>query len=168
MSRPKILLASTYEEASEQIALFKDYLLGVVSDIEFPQNGELNPAAGFELAREVRSMVPDVPIVLQSSRTEFKARAHAEGFSFLRKRSPTLLRDLRRFMTEQFAFGDFVFRLPDNTEVARAADLDALEATRRATTSRAGSRPAPSSRSRRSCARARSRTSPVSSSCGTT
>jgi hypothetical protein len=127
-ARPKILLASTYEEASSQVALFKDYLLGVVSDIEFPLAGELNASAGFELAREVRQMVPDVPIVLQSSRTEFKARAHAESFSFLRKRSPTLLRDLRRFMTEQFAFGDFVFRLADHTEVARATDLDGLEA----------------------------------------
>jgi len=127
-ARPKILLASTYEEASRQVSMFKNYLLGVVSDIEFPMSGELNPAAGFELAREVRYVMPDVPIVLQSSRTQFKARAHAEGFSFLRKRSPTLLRDLRRFMTEQFAFGDFVFRLPDGSEVARAADLDALEA----------------------------------------
>ena len=61
----------------------------------------------------IRDAVPDVPIVLQSSRTEFRERAHAEGFSFLRKRSPTLLRDLRRFLTEQFGFGDFVFRLPD-------------------------------------------------------
>ena len=127
-ARPKILLASTYEEASRQVTMFKNYLLGVVSDIEFPMSGELNPSAGFELAREVRYVMPDVPIVLQSSRTEFKARAHAEGLSFLRKRSPTLLRDLRRFMTEQFAFGDFVFRLPDGSEVARAADLDALEA----------------------------------------
>jgi len=126
-ARPKIVLASTYDEASEQFALFKDYLLGVVSDIEFPLNGELNPAAGFELAQEIRRVVPDVPIVLQSSRTQFKARAHAEGCSFLRKRSPTLLRDLRRFMTEQFGFGDFVFKMPDHTEVARAADLEALE-----------------------------------------
>ena len=64
------------------------------------------------------------PIVLQSSRTEFRARAHAEGYSFLRKRSPTLLRDLRRLLTEHLGFGDFVFRLPDSTEVARARDLN--------------------------------------------
>ena len=31
-------------------------------------------------------------------------------------------------MTDQFGFGDFVFRLPDQPEVARAADLNALEA----------------------------------------
>jgi CheY-like chemotaxis protein len=127
-ARPKILLCSNYEEASRQIGRFRDYLLGVVSDIEFPREGELHPEAGFELARAVRAVVPDVPIVLQSSRAEFRPRAHAAGYSFLRKRSPTLLRDLRRLMTDQFAFGDFVFRLPSQTEVARASDLDALEA----------------------------------------
>lgn len=126
-ARPKILLASNYEDAARDAITHRDYLLGVVSDIEFPMGGELTPEAGFELSRLIRGKVPDVPIVLQSSRTEFRARAHAEGFSFLRKRSPTLLRDLRRFLTEQAGFGDFVFRLPDHTEVARATNLNELE-----------------------------------------
>ena len=127
-ARPKILLSSTYEDAVQQAMEYRDYLLGVVSDIEFPMGGELSTEAGFELARRVQEKVPDVPIVLQSSRTEFRARANKEGCSFLRKRSPTLLRDLRRLLTEHLGFGDFVFRLPDNTEVARASDLHELEA----------------------------------------
>ena len=106
---------------------YRDYLFGVVSDVEFPRDGKLSPEAGFELARMVRSLMPDVPIVLQSSRTEFRPRAHAEGYSFLRKRSPTLLKDLRRILTDQFGFGDFVFRLPDSGEVGRAKDLTELE-----------------------------------------
>src|SRR5216684_8482810 len=126
-ARPKILLCSNYEDAAQQVMKYGEYLLGVVSDVEFPRGGELLPDAGFQLARMVRGMVPDVPIVLQSSRTEFAERARAEGFSFLRKHSPTLLRDLRGFLIEQFGFGDFVFRLPDHTEVARASDLNALE-----------------------------------------
>jgi CheY-like chemotaxis protein len=126
-ARPKILLASNFEDAAEQVHRYRDYLLGVVSDVEFPHNGHLSPEAGFDLARLLRSLVTDVPIVLHSSRTEFRDRAHAEGISFLRKRSPTLLRDLRRVLTDQFAFGDFVFRLPDGTEVGRASDLNALE-----------------------------------------
>src|ERR1019366_4859196 len=60
----------------------------------------------FELARMVRSLTPDVPVVLQTSRTEFRPRAHAEGYSFLRKRSPTLLKDLRREQNEVL-IGDF-------------------------------------------------------------
>jgi CheY-like chemotaxis protein len=126
-ARPKILLSSNYEDASQLVQEYRDYLFGVVSDVEFPWDGRLSPEAGFELARTVKSLVPDVPVVLQTSRTEFRPRAHAEGYSFLRKRSPTLLRDLRRILTEQLGFGDFVFRTPDQTEVGRASDLNTLE-----------------------------------------
>ena len=125
-ARPKLLLCSDYEDASQQAMKYRDYLLGIISDVEFWRDGELRPTAGFELARMVRDWVPDVPIVLQSSHTQHQAHARAEGFSFLRKRSPTLLEDLRRILTEQFSLGDFVFRLPDGTEVARAGDLNAL------------------------------------------
>ena len=126
-ARPKILLCSNYEEAERQVQKYRDYLLGVISDVEFPRAGELTPEAGFELARMVRETVPDVPIVLQSNRTEFSERAHGEGFGFLQKRSPTLLGDLRSILTEEMGFGDFVFHHPDGSEVGRASDLNALE-----------------------------------------
>ena len=126
-ARPKILLSSNFEDAAELVQRYRDYLFGLVSDVEFPWEGKLNPEAGFELARAMRALVPDVPVVLQTSRTEFRPRAQAAGYSFLRKRSPTLLKDLRRILTEHFGFGDFVFRLPDLKEVARAKDLNELE-----------------------------------------
>ena len=126
-ARPRILLASNFEDAALLVQGYRDYLFGLVSDVEFPWEGKLNSDAGFELARLVKSLVPDVPVVLQTSRTEFRPRAHAEGYSFLRKRSPTLLKDLRRILTDYFGFGDFVFRLPDQREVGRAKDLNELE-----------------------------------------
>jgi len=126
-ARPKILLSSNFEEAAELVQQYREYIFGVVSDVEFPWEGKLSPEAGFELARMVRSLTPDVPVVLQTSRTEFRPRAQAQGYSFLRKRSPTLLKDLRRILTDQFGFGDFVFRMPDQGEVGRAKDLTELE-----------------------------------------
>ena len=126
-ARPKILLCSNFEEASELVQQYRDYIFGMVSDVEFPWDGKLSPEAGFEIARMVKSLTPDVPVVLQTSRTEFRPRAHAEGYSFLRKRSPTLLKDLRRILTDSFGFGDFVFRMPDQREVGRATDLNQLE-----------------------------------------
>src|SRR5579871_4664904 len=128
-ARPKILLSSNFEEAAELVQKYRDYIFGIVSDVEFPWDGKLSPEAGFELARMVKSLTPDVPVVLQTSRTEFRPRAHAEGYSFLRKRSPTLLKDLRRILTDNFGFGDFVFRMPDQREVGRAKDLNQLEET---------------------------------------
>jgi CheY-like chemotaxis protein len=126
-ARPKILLTSNFEEAYALAARYRGNLLGLVSDVEFPHGGILSPEAGFELARTIRALVPDLAVVLQSSRTQFRSQAHAEGYSFLRKRSPTFLRDLRRLLTQQFAFGDFIFRTADGTEVARATDLNSLE-----------------------------------------
>ncbi|MGB8581487.1 MAG: PEP/pyruvate-binding domain-containing protein [Candidatus Sulfotelmatobacter sp.] len=126
-ARPKILLSSSFEEAAQLVQQYRETLIGLVSDVEFPWEGTLNSAAGFELARLVRSLVPDVPVVLQTSRPAFRERAYAEGYSFLQKLSPTLLQDLRRILTEEFGFGDFVFRLPDLLEVGRAKDLTELE-----------------------------------------
>ncbi|HTW59831.1 MAG TPA: PEP/pyruvate-binding domain-containing protein [Terriglobales bacterium] len=126
-ARPKILLCSNFEEAAQLVQEYRDYIFALVSDVEFPWDGKLSPEAGFELARMVKSLTPDVPVVLQTGRTEFRPRAQAEGYSFLRKRSPTLLKDLRRILTDSFGFGDFVFRMPDQHEVGRAKDLTELE-----------------------------------------
>jgi len=127
-ARPKILLASDYEDAARQAMEYRENLLAVVSDVQFPRDGAPDENAGFELAHMIRQSVPDVPIVLHSSHTEYRARAYEEGFAFLQKRSPTFLRDFRRLLTQQCSFGDFIFRLPDGTEVARASDMNALEA----------------------------------------
>ena len=95
--------------------------------MSFPREGRLDPEAGMELARQVRWKDPDLPILLQSTETPSTAAGLKElGAVFLHKESPTLLADLRTFMLENFGFGDFVFRLPDRTEVARAADLRQL------------------------------------------
>ncbi len=126
-ARPKILLCSNYEEAEEQMLRYRDHLLGVILDVEFPRGGTIQPETGFDLAQAIRDVVPDVPIVLQSSRTEYMERAFRQGFSFVQKNSPTLLSDLRRFLIESVGFGDFVFRLPDQTEVGRASDLNQIE-----------------------------------------
>jgi CheY-like chemotaxis protein len=127
-ARPKILLATTFEEAWELFTRYRPHLLGLISDVEFPRGGTPSREAGFDLARMAHEAEPDLPILLQSSRAEFAPGARAVGAEFLRKYSDTLLGDLRRFMIEQFAFGDFVFRMPDGREVGRAGDLKTLEA----------------------------------------
>ena len=126
-ARPKILLCRTYEEALEAFERYREEILGVISDVEFPRDGARSSEAGVDFAREVRSQVKDVPFVLQSFRPENEALATAVGASFLLKGSPVLLHDLRRFMTEYFGFGDFIFRLPDGAEVGRARDMKELE-----------------------------------------
>ncbi len=125
-ARPKILLASSFEEAWKDYTAFKDSLLGVISDVRFPRAGQKDPEAGLEFVRRVKAVDPNTPVVLQSSEVGLAPRAVSLGAGFIHKDSPHLLHDLRGFMLDNFGFGDFVFRLPDGTEVGRAADLQGM------------------------------------------
>ncbi len=125
-ARPKILLCSSFEEAWSYFEAYQEEVLGVISDIEFPMNGKLHPEAGAEFARRVQAAWTDIPVLLQSSRSESEALARSVGAEFLLKGSPTLLTDLRRFILENFSFGDFVFRTPDGAVVGRAKDLRSM------------------------------------------
>ena len=126
-ARPKILLCSTYEEAWSCFEKYEEYVLGVISDIDFLRNGEKDPNAGFTFAESVRKRREDIPILLQSSDVQAAAKASELGAGFLQKGSPTLLRDLTDFVMTHFGFGDFIFRTPDGMEVGRAANLKELE-----------------------------------------
>jgi len=126
-ARPKILHCETYEEAWEYYEKYHDYILGVISDMQFPRKGKVDMQAGVDLARSIGVSHPDIPILLQSRDPENRAWADQLNVSFLLKNSPTLLKDLRTFMKANFSFGDFVFCLPDGTEVGRAKDLRGLE-----------------------------------------
>jgi CheY-like chemotaxis protein len=125
-ARPKILLCTSFEEAWGYFSTFREDVLGVISDIEFPRKGTVSPTAGADLGRMIRRARHDLPIVLQSSYPENARVAERLGASFLLKDSPTMLHDLRRILAEQFFFGDFVFRMPDGGEVGRATDVKTL------------------------------------------
>lgn len=122
-ARPKILLAQSYEQAWELYERYADNVLGIISDVSFPRNGELDPTAGLVLVSEVRARDAELPILLQSLNPNHRDQASEVGASFLSKTSPTLLEELRRFILDHFGFGDFVFRTMDGLPLTRAADL---------------------------------------------
>ncbi|MDX2198548.1 MAG: PEP/pyruvate-binding domain-containing protein [Phycisphaerae bacterium] len=122
-ARTKILTAETFENGLELFNRYRPYVVSVISDIEFPHHGRLDPQAGIELIREVKRHNPDTPCLLQSSELENRRMAEMVGANFLHKHSLTLLEDVRKFMVENCGFGDFVFRMPDGPELARASDL---------------------------------------------
>jgi len=64
--RPKILLATSYEEAERYFKRFRLSTLGIISDIRFPKDGKLDKNAGVKFARWARSIDPSIPIILQS------------------------------------------------------------------------------------------------------
>ena len=132
-ARPKILLATSYEEAVELYDRYKKNLLGVISDVGFvlhrndpPQSEKLD--AGIDLCRRIREDNPLMPVLLQSSQTAFAAEARALGAGFIAKNSKTLLTQLHDYISKEFAFGDFVFEDPDTgEELGRARDLAQMQ-----------------------------------------
>jgi CheY-like chemotaxis protein len=126
-ARPKILFCTTFEEALAYYERYQEFILGIISDINFKRNGVKDPDAGITFARMVRSQHEDIPILLQTSHPAYADKAYAIGASFLLKGSPRLLQELRQFMLDNFGFGDFVFRVRDGREVGRAHNLITLE-----------------------------------------
>lgn len=122
-ARPKVLLAETFEEGWELFERHRRHILGVISDARFPREGRSDPHAGIEFVRRVRAEDPDMPALVQSSDDGLEQKAADVGAAFLNKRSRRLLQELRLFIQTSLGFGDFVFLLPDGTEVGRVQDL---------------------------------------------
>jgi CheY-like chemotaxis protein len=126
-ARPKILLCTNYEEAWSYFEKYKDFILGIITDINFKHHGLKDPEAGIKFAHAVKSIQKDIPILLQSSNPEYEEMAYKIGAAFLLKGSPRLLHHLHDFMMNNFGFGDFTFQTPDGTIVGRANNLKTLE-----------------------------------------
>ena len=126
-ARPKILLCTNYEEAWQHFIKYKELVLGVISDIEFPKNGELDDTAGINFAKAVKKTISDIPILLTSNNAKKEAEAKEAGFQFVLKDSSTLIYELQKFMNNHFGFGDFIFRTQEGVEVGRANDLLNME-----------------------------------------
>ena len=126
--RPKILLATNYEEAIGFYEKYKNNLLGIISDISYKRNGEMDEQAGIKLCKKVKSDDPTITFLLQSSDSENEKIARELNAGFINKYSKTLSIELRDFIIQHFGFGDFVFRNPTTLEeIARATDLQALQ-----------------------------------------
>lgn len=128
-ARPKILLATNYEQAWEYFTTYQANVMGVISDVQFPRisQGEVSSSAGLDLAQRIKEARPDIPILLQSSNPQFQELAEEVASGFLLKGSPVMLDGIRQYLKDHSFFGDFVFRDVDNgDEVDRAGDLRSL------------------------------------------
>ncbi len=126
--RPKIVLARTYEEATAIYDKYSNHVLGVITDVRFPREGEKDSMAGIKLCARIRKEDPFVPIIIQSSESENAVYAARYAASFIDKNSKKMDVDLRRSVSNNFGFGDFVFRNPDTQEeIARVRNLKELQ-----------------------------------------
>ncbi len=126
-ARPKIILAKSYEEAEHKFRLYKNYILGIISDTNFKiKNKEANNA-GFQLNELIRKEAPEKPFLLLSNEETNREKAKKKSILFVNKNAPNLHSEIRRFFTKNLAFGEFIFRYPDGKEITRASNLREME-----------------------------------------
>lgn len=132
-ARPKILMATNYDDAVALYEKYKQNLLGVISDIGFVLHKNDDPSsekldAGVDLCNLIREDNPEMPFLMQSSQASMRSVAEELGVGFIVKNSKTLLHELNDYIGRACAFGDFVLTDPNtHEEIARAHDLYGLE-----------------------------------------
>ncbi len=127
-SRPKILLASTFEEATELYRRYKNNLLAVISDVRYPKGGILDPEAGAKFVKIVQKTNPTLPIIVQSMENNNKSATVKLGVYFLDKNSPYLLQSLQNFAMRHCGFGDLNFTTKKGKTIVKVRHLNALAA----------------------------------------
>lgn len=126
--RPKVMLARDYEEAMRLYEKYSDHILGVISDVSFKHEGAKDSMAGLKLAREMRRRDPYLPIIIESTQSELRNSVDDFNGIFLDKNSKKLPVDLGAAITDNFGFGDFVFRDPSTgEEIMRIKSLNDMQ-----------------------------------------
>ncbi|MBR6017369.1 MAG: phosphoenolpyruvate synthase [Paludibacteraceae bacterium] len=132
-ARPKMLLATCYDEA---VSLYQQYsrnIIGVISDIGFvlhkgDRSSDEKLDAGIELCRLIREDNPTMPFLMQSSQESMHSIAKKLNVGFVVKTSKTLTQEVSEYIEREFGFGDFIARDPrTGKEIARANDLEGFE-----------------------------------------
>ncbi len=131
-SRPKVLLATCYNEAVELYGKYRGNILGVITDVGMILNRGDAPStekldAGIDLVNIIRKDDPHMPILVQSSQGSMAEVAASLKAGFIRKYSRTLFEQLSDYIRNEFGFGDFVFRDGKGVEWGRAGSLQELE-----------------------------------------
>jgi len=132
-ARPKVLMATCYDEAIEFYNRYGSNIIGVISDIGFvlhkgdPSSTE-KLDAGIDLCKLIREDNPTMPFLMQSSQESMRSAANKLKVGFVIKTSKTLTQEVSEYIEREFGFGDFIARDPrTGKEIARASDLEGFE-----------------------------------------
>jgi len=132
-ARPKVLMATCYDEAVEIYQRYGQNIIGVISDVGFViHKGEPSSMekldAGVDLCRLIRQENPTMPFLMQSSQESMRTIARQLKVGFVVKKSKTLTQELSDYIEREFGFGDFVAVDPrTGKEIGRASDLEGFE-----------------------------------------
>ncbi|MDZ7698441.1 MAG: PEP/pyruvate-binding domain-containing protein [Deltaproteobacteria bacterium] len=126
-ARPKILLATDYEQAMKLCRKYRSYLFGIITDTRLPRRQQMDEEAGVRLLSKIKADIPDLPLLMLSSNPKNREKAEKIPAVFLDKNASNLLSEIHDFFVTRLGFGDFVFRMPNGRVVDRASNIHLLE-----------------------------------------
>ena len=126
-TRPKVLLATNYEEAILLFNKYRDYLFCMLTDIRFEKDNILNEKAGFELICEVKAKKNELPVIVMSSERDAGSKTAGYDAVFIDKNSDAQMANLNHLVMQSLNFGDFIFRDIEGKEIARATTINEFE-----------------------------------------
>ena len=126
--RPKIMLARTFEEATQIYTKYKNSMLGVITDMSYMRNGVKDQIAGYHMVEEIRKQDQMLPIIFTSSETVNKKYADELDCNFIDKNSKSFPLDLKKEVKNNFGFGNFIIINPSTgEEIMRINNLKELQ-----------------------------------------
>ncbi len=127
-ARPKVVVASNYEDAVKIFETYRDNMLCVISDVHFKREGVGDTESGIRFIKYVREKSSGIPILLQSSDKENSEKATIYNAFFLDKKSDSFVTELRHFILTNLGFGKFIFKDRSGANViAEANNMDEFE-----------------------------------------
>ncbi|MCB0804949.1 MAG: pyruvate, phosphate dikinase [Bacteroidales bacterium] len=126
-ARPKILLATNYEEAIKIYSKYDEFIFCLITDVKFSRNGAIDEQAGFELVKQIRADKKDLPVIIQSSNTEFQEQAYNLKTSFIYKNSENLNQEIKSFIMHYLGFGNFIYRDDKGRKLVEVRSLKEFE-----------------------------------------
>lgn len=125
--RPKILMASNYEEAIQIYNKYKEFFLCLITDVKFQKDEKFDENAGFDLVKFIKSEIADLPTIIQSSAKENEKIAKELNCVFIYKNSDTLAQDIKNFISYNLGFGDFIYKDETGKTIATAKNMNEFE-----------------------------------------
>ncbi len=110
--RPKIMLATNYNEAMDLFNKYNKNILGVFSDVRYKINNVVDKKAGLKLCKAIKTIDQNVPLLLLSSESHNKQYASDLGVDFIGKYTKNFSFELRNFIIKNLHLGSFHFYCP--------------------------------------------------------
>jgi CheY-like chemotaxis protein len=126
-ARPKILLATNYEQAINIVNTYGEDLLCLMTDVRFEKDGIMNDAAGFQLVLQVHSLLKGLPVIIQSTEPANMEKAFELKAFFINKNSETLHQDIESFIKHHLGFGNIIYKDSTGKTIAEARSLKEFE-----------------------------------------